>query len=322
MNIARTLLVLLLSFPLFAVGQGVYPDKPIRVIVPFPPGGGVDNFVRPLAQKLSEQFDRQIIIDNRGGAGGVIGSAIAAKAAPDGYTLLASTDTSVYLTTLVVKNASYDPIKDLTPIISAAITPTVVVVHPSSPVRSMKDLVDLARKSPEPLPYVTAGVGSLHHLAGESLARATSSKLLHVAYKGGGPALTDLLGGQVKTGILILSSVAPYIQSGKLRVIATIENHRSKSYQNIPTISESGVPGFAMPDTAIAIWGPAGMAPEIVQRVNSEVRKAMLAPTVRDAMEKGGYEPRPGTPKDFSAQALQSYATYQRMVKEAKLSNE
>lgn len=322
MNIVRTLLALLLSFPLFAVGQGVYPDKPIRIIVPFPPGGGVDNFMRPLAQKLSEQFGQQMIIENRGGAGGVIGSAIVAKAAPDGYTLLASTDTSVYLTTLVVKNASYDPIKDLTPIISAAITPTVIIVHPSLPIYSMKDLVDLARKSPDPLPYVTAGIGSLHHLAGESLARATNSKLLHVAYKGGSPALADLLGGQVKVGILILSAVAPHIQSGKLRVIATIENHRSKNYPSIPTIAESGVPGFAMPDTAIAIWGPAGLAPEIVQRVNNEIRKAMLAPTVRDALEKGGYEPRPGTPKDFSAQAIQSYVTYQRMVKETKLSNE
>lgn len=322
MNIVRMLLMLLLLFPQFAGGQVGYPDKPIRLVVPFPPGGGVDNFVRPLVQRLSEQLGQQIVIENRAGAGGVIGSAIVAKAAPDGYTLLASTDTSVYLTTLVVKNASYDPIKDLTPIISAAITPTVFVVHPSSPIHSMKDLVDLARKSPEPLPYVTAGVGSLHHLTGESLALTTGSKLLHIAYKGGSPALTDLLGGQVKIGILILSAVAPHIQSGKLRVIATIENHRSRSYPNIPTMSESGVPGFAMPDTAIAVWGPAGLPAEIVQRINNEIRKAMLAPTVRNALEKGGYEPRPGTPKDFGAQAAQSYAAYQRMVREVKLPNE
>lgn len=318
----RTLLVVLLCLPLIAFGQGGYPDKPIRLIVPFPPGGGVDNFARPLAQQLSLQMGQTVIIENRAGAGGVIGSAVAAKAAPDGYTLLASTDTSEYLTTVVVKNDSFDPIKDLTPIISAATTPTVVVVHPSLPISSMKELVDLGRDSLEPIPYVTAGVGSLHHLTGESLARATGAKLLHIAYKGGSPAMIDLLGGQVKVGILILSSVAPHIESGKLRVVATIENHRSKTYPDIPTISESGVPGFGMPDTAIAIWGPAGLPPAIVARINEEVQKAMLAPAVREAMAKGGYDASPGTAEAFSAQAKESYAAYKRMVKEANLLNE
>lgn len=316
----RMLLTLLLSVPLFAAG-GAYPDKPIRLIVPFPPGGGVDNFTRPLSVKLSEQLGQQLVIENRAGAGGVIGSAVVAKAEPDGYTLLVSTDTSVYLTTLVVKNASYDPIKDLTPIISAAITPTVFVVHPSIAVESMKDLVRFAKESRHPIPYVTAGIGSLHHLTGESLVSRTDAKLLHVAYKGGAPAMTALLGGEVKVGVLILSSVAPHIKSGRLRVIATIEGHRSKLYPDIPTISEGGVPGFAMPDTAIAIWGPAGLTPEIVARINSEVQKAMLAPSVRSAMEKGGYEATPGTAKEFSDQAVQRYTTYQHMLKKVKLSN-
>lgn len=297
-----------------------WPQKPVRFIVPFPPGGGVDNFTRPLAAKLSEQLGQQVIIENRGGAGGVIGSAMAAKAAPDGYTFLVSTDTSVYLTTLVVRNASYDPLKDLAPVISAAITPTVFVSHPSlEEVKTMKDLVELAKKSREPIPYVTAGVGSLHHLTGESLALGTGAKLLHVAYKGGAPAMTALLGGEVKVGILILSGVAPHIKAGRLRVLSTIEDHRSKLYPEIPTIAESAVPGFAMPDTALAVWGPAGLAEDIVERMNAEVQKAMLAPFVRAAMEKGGYEAKPTSAKEFRSQAARSYATYQRMVKQVNL---
>ena len=318
----RTVLIALLWLPVFAFGQVAYPYKPVRLIVPFPPGGGVDNFARPLAQQLSEQLGQAVIIENRAGAGGVIGNAVAARAVPDGYTLLASTDTGVYLTNVVVKDASFDPINDLTPIISAATTPTVVVVHPSLPITSMKELVEFAQNSPESIPYVTAGVGSLHHLTGETLAKATGAKLLHIGYKGGSPALADLLGGQVKVGMLILSAVAPHIQSGKLRVLATIENHRSKTYPDIPTISESGVPGFGMPDTAIAIWGPAGLPPSIAGRINDEVQKAMLAPAVRAAMAKGGYDASSGTAKDFSAQAAESYSAYKRMVKEANLLHE
>ena len=306
--------------PAAAWSQESYPAKPIRLVVPFAAGGGVDNFARPLAKRLSEQLGQQVLIDNKPGASGLIGAQQVAGSPPDGYTLLASTDTSMYLSSLVMKTPGFDPIQHLTPIISAAITPTVVVVHPSLPIRTMKDLVEYAKKNPEPVPYVTAGVGSLHHLTGESLARVTNGKLLHVGYKGGNPALTDLLGGQVKVGILILSVIAPHVQSGKLRAIAVIEGHRSKNYPDIPTIAESGLPGFSMPDTAIAVWGPAGVPPDVVEKINAEVRKAMQSPEVSQTMQKNGYEATPGTAAAFAAQARQSYANYQRLVKETKLS--
>jgi tripartite-type tricarboxylate transporter receptor subunit TctC len=219
-----------------------------------------------------------------------------------------------------VKTTGFDPVRNLTPIISAAITPTVIVVHPSLPIRTMKELVEYAKKSPEPVPYVTAGIGSLHHLTGESLGQVTNGKLLHVGYKGGNPALNDLLGGQVKVGILILSVIAPHVQSGKLRAIAVIENHRSKNYPDIPTIAESGLPGFAMPDTAIALWGPAGLPASVVEKINAQVREAMLSPEVSQTMHKAGYEATPGTAASFAAQATKSYANYQRMVKETRLS--
>jgi tripartite-type tricarboxylate transporter receptor subunit TctC len=306
--------------PSVALSQEPYPSKPIRLVVPFAAGGGVDNFARPLAKRLAEQLGQQVIIDNKPGASGLIGGQQVAAAAPDGYTLLASTDTSMYLSSLVVKSPGFDPIHHLTPIISAAITPTVIVVHPSLPIRTMKELVEYAKKSPEPVPYVTAGVGSLHHLTGESLGQVTNGKLLHVGYKGGNPALNDLLGGQVKVGILILSVIAPHVQSGKLRAIAVIENHRSKNYPDIPTIAESGLPGFAMPDTAIALWGPAGLPTDIVEKLNAEVRKAMQTPEVSITMQKAGYEATPGTAAAFAAQGAKSYANYQRMVKETGLS--
>lgn len=307
------------ALPSTSWSQEPYPSKAIRLVVPFAAGGGVDNFARPLAKRLTEQLGQQVVIDNKPGASGLIGGQLVANSPPDGYTLLASTDTSMYLSSLVMKAPGFDPVQHLTPIISAAITPTVVIVHPSLPVRTMKELVEYVRKSPDPVPYVTAGAGSLHHLTGESLARVTDGKLLHVGYKGGNPALTDLLGGQVKVGILILSVIAPHVQSGKLRAIAVIENHRSKNYPEIPTIAESGVPGFSMPDTAIALWGPAGLPANIVEKINEEVRKAMQSPEVSQIMQKSGYEATPGTAAAFAAQAAKSYANYQRMVKETKL---
>ncbi|GAB3649814.1 Bug family tripartite tricarboxylate transporter substrate binding protein [Ramlibacter alkalitolerans] len=304
-----------------AAQDGKYPDKPIRLVVPFAAGGGVDNFARPLARQLSEQLKQQVVIDNRAGASGLIGAQLVAGLPPDGYTLLASTDTSMYLSSLVVKTSGFDPVQNLTPIISAAITPTVVVVHPSVPVKTMKELVEYTKESREPVPYVTAGVGSLHHLTGESLVHGSGARLLHVGYKGGNPALTDLLGGQVKVGILILSVIAPHIQSGKLRAIAVIENHRSKNYPDVPTIAESGIPNFAMPDTSIALWGPAGLPTPIVDRVNAEVQKAMTAPDMVQVMQKSGYEATPGTASAFAAQAVKSYAAYKRMVRQTGLAD-
>lgn len=319
MKLLRSVALLLCLAAPAAFAQDAYPAKPIKLVVPFAAGGGVDNFARPLAKRLSEQLGQQVVIENKPGASGLIGGQQVASSQPDGYTLLASTDTSMYLSSLVMKTSGFDPVHQLTPIISAAITPTVVVVHPSLPVRTMKELVEYTKRSEGQVPYVTAGVGSLHHLTGESLVRATGAKLLHVGYKGGNPALTDLLGGQVKVGILIMSVISPHVQSGKLRAIAVIENHRSKNYPDIPTMAESGLPGFSMPDTSIAIWGPSGLPAPIVEKINQEVQKAMLAPEMSQVMQKSGYEATPGTAAAFGAQGAKSYANYQRMVKETNL---
>src|SRR5688500_4628744 len=246
----------------FCFAQGVvaqqgYPNKPVRLIVPFAPGGGVDNFARPLAQKLTDQLGQQVVVDNRPGASSIIGSALVASAQPDGYTLLCTFDSPLYISSLITKNVPYHALRDFTPIISAATTPIVIVVHASLPVQSTGELIDYARKHPGQLAYVTAGAGTQQHLTGESLARVTKTKMTHVAYKGGGQAITDLLGGHVKMGILVLSTVHPHVSSGKLRAIAVTGQRRAKTYPEPPTLSESGVPGVALPDVARGVRGTA-----------------------------------------------------------------
>ena len=307
---------------LCAHAQSGYPTKPIRLVVPFSAGGGVDNFARPLAQKLTQQLGQQVIVDNRPGASSLIGGSIVAGAPADGYTLLCTFDSPLYIATLVTKNPPYHPIRNFTPIISAATTPIVVVVHPSLPAQSMKELIEFARKNSGQLSYVTAGAGTQQHLTGEALALATKTKMTHIAYKGGAQAMADLLGGHVKMGILVLSTVHPHVQSGRLRALAITGSRRTKTFPDLPTIAESALPGFAMPDVSLVVAGPAGLPAPIVKRVNAEIQSAMLAPEVRAALEKIGYEPTPGTPEAFAAQAAKIYAMYQRMVKETGLTHE
>ena len=211
--------------------QQAYPTKPIRLVVPFAPGGGVDNFARPLAQKLTDQLGQQVVVDNRPGASSIIGAALVAAAQPDGYTLLCTFDSPLYISSLITKNVPYHPLKDFTPVISAATTPIVVVVHASLPVQSTKELIEYARRNPGQLAYVTAGSGTQQHLTGESLARVTGTKMTHIAYKGGGQAITDLLGGHVKMGILVLSTVHP---AHPEREAPRDRGHRSAAGEDLP----------------------------------------------------------------------------------------
>lgn len=317
MFIRRALLVAALCVPMVAIAQ-TWPNRTIRLIVPYGPGGGADNFARPLSQALSMQLGQQVIIENRAGAAGTIGSGAVAQAAPDGHTLLANF-ASLYLAPLQIKNPPYDPSKAFTPITMAATTPMIVVTHPSLPVNNMKELADFARNSADGLNYVTSGTGTQQHLTGESLAAFTRTKMVHVPYKGGNAAMTDLLGGQVKMGVLVLSTVLPHIQSGKLRGIAVIEGQRSKLFPQYPTITENGLPGFIMPDTFIGIFGPAGMQPALADRINTEIQKAMQTDVVRKALEGIGYEPVNISVAEFRDRANKTYAMYQKMVKDAGL---
>jgi tripartite-type tricarboxylate transporter receptor subunit TctC len=314
----RALLVLLLC-PFAVAAQQNYPVKPVRLIVPYPAGGANDTFARPVAKRLSEALGQPFVVDNRAGASGVIGTSLVTQAAPDGYTLLV-TSGALYLIPLTMKNPPFDPVRDLTPIVAAVTSTTVVVVHPSVPAQSMKALADYGKKAPGQLKYVTAGAGKLQHLTGVSLAHATGTQLMQVSYKGGAQALTDLIGGHVNMGILHLSTVLPHMKSGKLRGIAVVEGHRSKAYPDLPTVAESGFPGYAMPEPFLGITGPARLSPAIAKRINGEVNKALAEPELKATLENAGYTVTPGHPPEyFRDLATRSHATFQRLVKETGL---
>lgn len=316
------LLIACLWLPLLAAAQNNYPNKPMRLVVPYPPGGANDIFARPIAKKLSEQWGQQVVVDNRSGASGVIGAQLVAAAAPDGYTLLVYTG-SMTLIPLTMKNAPFDVLQDFTCIVSAATSTTVVVVHPGVPAQSMKELADYGKKKPGQLKYGTAGAGRLQHLTGETLAHALGIKLIQVSYKGGHQAMIELLGGHVSMGVLHLSTVLPHVKAGKLRALAVAEGHRSKAWPEIPTAAESGFPGFAMPEPFMGFSGPGRLPLSLTRQINAEVNKALLSAEVRNTLTTAGYIVTPGTtPEYFTALQEKTFRTFQRMVKDVGLTLE
>ena len=319
MSTRRVFLAIGAALPLAArAQQSGYPTKPIRLIVPYSTGGSVDNFARPFAQQMTEQLGQSMVVENRAGASGMVGAALVAAAPPDGYTLLCTTS-SHYLTPLLTKNPSHDPVKEFTPIVLAARAPVVVVVHSSLPVHNLTELVALSKRTPQGLDYVTAGTGTQQHLTGEMIALRTQAKLVHVAYKGGSQALTDLVGGRINVGILGLSTVLPFIQAGKLRALAVTDSRRSEYYPDIPTFAESGIRDLVMPDTSVILLGPAGLPAPVVQRLDTEARKALNTSVVRAALKAAGYEGKPVPASEYSQLAGKIHAMYQRMTTEVNL---
>src|SRR3990172_8648654 len=238
----RSILIVLLMAPLAALGQA-YPSKPVRMVVPFAAGGMMDTVGRAMGNRLSEALGQPVVIDNRGGGGGTIGADVVAKAAPDGYTVVLTGGPPHGMYPFFIKNVPFDTIKDFSPIIIFGTAPQVLVVHPSLPATSVKELIDYAKKNPGKLSYGTSGIGSPHHLGGLLLNRAAGIDMVHIAYKGGGPALNDVLGGQVTVAMLALSTVIPHVRSGKLRLLAVLEAQRAKAVPDTPTIAEAGHPG-------------------------------------------------------------------------------
>ena len=325
MNCIRALLLFifaapLLAAPLLALAQ-LYPSKPIRLVVPYPPGGGLDLFARPLAHKVSELVGQPVVVENKPGASGVVGAAHVAQQAPDGYTLLLAA-ASQYLQPFVSKNVPFDNAKDFTPIISAVNYHNVVVVHPELPIKSVKELVDYAKANPGKLAYVTAGQNTSQHLAALLMSHMTGIELLHVSYKGGSPALNDLLGGRVHMGILVQSTVMPHIRSGKLRPIAVAEAGRAKALPELPTIAQAGLAGFAIPDSWLGILGPAGLPREVVARFNQAASKAIADSEVRSRVEGLGYEVTGSTPEQFQQQIERTVDTYRKIVSTAGIKPE
>ena len=311
------LVLWLLTVTTAAAQVTTYPNRPIRVIVPYTPGTGIDILARVVGQKLSDRLKVAMVVDNRPGASGNIGTEAAGKAAPDGYTLLMTSSTHVTNAALQA-SIPYDPVKSFTPIGPTAIGNLALVVHPSVPASSVKELVALANKEPGKLNYASPGSGTPHHLAMELFKLHFNVDLLHVPYKGTAGAVTDLLGGQVQVMFLPVHVALPQVQSGKLRMLAAGGAHRSPVTPNVPSLAEEGVTDIDV-DIWYALLGPPALPPEQVALLNTEVNAILRDPEVRDNLVKQGLNPLPGTPEDLARMIDTDLERWTRIVRAAKI---
>jgi len=276
-----------------------YPSKSIRLVMPFPPGGAVDFYARAVQPALAEALGQPVVIDNKAGASGMLGAGIVAQSAPDGYTLLLGNIASLAINVGIYDKMPYDPRKDFTHIVRTVDVNYVLVVHPSLPVKTVAELVQYAKANPGKLSYGSAGSGSLPHLGTELLKAQAGIDLVHVPYKGGGPMVTDALGGQIQVVLGDQANLMPHVQTGRLRALAVATTKRSSNAPNIPTIAESGLPGYDATAWQ-GLVGPAGMNPEVVKKINEAFNKVMVTPALRDKLIAGGLDPMGGTPAQFS----------------------
>ena len=315
MMLAAVLASVALLHPAFAQAQA-WPTKPIRLMVPFPPGGSTDIVARIVAQKLGERLGQSLVIENRGGAGGTIGTAIIAKSAPDGYNLaVASTSTHVVAPGVYPK-LEYDPVKDFAPIGTMAISPYLLVVNTSVPAKNVQELVALARKQPGKLTFASAGVGSTTQLAMEMLKSASSTFMLHIPYNGNGPAGTAVVGGQVDILFGSLPALLPHAKGGRVRALAVGTPKRSPSLPDVPTVAESGYAGFDA-SLWLALVAPAGTPAAITERLNKELATLVNAADTREAFDKAGTEPLLGSPADLAALIRDGIPKYAKVIKAA-----
>jgi len=295
-----------------------YPAKPIRLIVPFAAGGGNDNVARLVGKHLSDSLGQPLVIDNRPGAGGVLGAELAAKAVPDGYTLFLGGVGSHAVNPNLNVSLPYDPIRDFAPVALLAQAPLVLVVHPSVPADSITAFVALARSRPGQLNYASNGNGSSSHLAAVMFDSMTGVDMVHVPYKGLSPALTDLLSGRVQLMFSSVVAILPHIKAGKLRGLAVTGSRRLASMPNLPTIAESGLPGYEA-SSWYGVLAPAGTPREIVARLNAELVKALEQPEVRTSLLAEGAEPIGGSPEQFAAHIRSEMERLGKMIREAKI---
>jgi tripartite-type tricarboxylate transporter receptor subunit TctC len=297
------------------VGAQNYPARTVRLIVPFPPGGGNDIVGRIVAHRLGESFGQQVIVDNRGGAGGTIGTDLAAKAPPDGYTLLIN-NISIAVNATLYPQLPYDTVKDLAPVSLLGRQPNLLVVHPSVPARSVRDFLALARAKPGQINYASGGVGTAGHLATELLMIMTKVKLTHVPYKGLGPALTDLVGGHVQCAVSTLASALPQVKAGKLRALGATTAKRSSFFPEVPTMDEAGVSGYEF-STWYGLLVPAATPRTIIDRLNQETAKVLGSAPLKEQFAAQGLEPSSSSPDQFGAYLKTEVGKWGKVVKQS-----
>jgi tripartite-type tricarboxylate transporter receptor subunit TctC len=298
-----------------ALGQAAYPTKPVRLVVPFPAGGTTDLLARAAAQKLSEAWGQQVIVDNRPGAAGNIGAELVAKSAPDGYTLLMGTVGTHAINTSLYAKMPYDHVKDFAPVILVAGVPNVLVVNPQLPVNSVPELIAYAKANPGKLNFASSGSGTSIHLSGELFKTMTGVQMTHVPYKGSAPALTDLMGGQVQLMFDNLPSSLAFIKAGKLRALAVTSTTRAAALPDVPTIADT-VPGFEA-SSWFGVLAPAGAPREIVMKINGEISKWLASPDAKEKLAAQGANVAGGAPEDFAKHIQTETAKWAKVVKES-----
>jgi tripartite-type tricarboxylate transporter receptor subunit TctC len=320
MHMKRGIVALVLAGVAACAAAQNFPAKPITTVVGFEPGGGTDTVARIVAIPLSEILGQQVVVENRAGAGGNIAVDSVAKSAPDGYTLVLANVGAIAVNPHIMKT-TYDPLRDLTPITMAVVFANVLVVQPDLPIKTLRDYVDYAKKHPGKVTYASSGIGGAGHLAGELLKKVAQIDIVHVPYKGGGPAMQGFLGKQVDSFFATPVSSIKQIEAGKARAIATTGSKRAALMPNVPTIAESGYPGYEALNW-YAYFGPAHMPKDLVARLNQAIVKALKSPEAIKLLDKQGVEPQPGTPQELAAYVKREYDTWGKVVKEAGIKAE
>ena len=300
-----------------AVAQDAFPSKPIRIVVPYSPGGGADAVVRFMSDRLGERLKQQVIVENRPGASGFIGAQVVATAAPDGHTLLLAFDGGIVVAPNILK-APFNPVTDFEPVTKLNDATLILVAHPGAQITNVADLVAQAKAKAGNLQFTSSGQGSTPHLAGELLAIRTGIKLTHIPYKGGGQAVTDVVAGQVPLFFTVVPTVAAYIKQDRLRAIAVTSGQRSPSLPDVPTIAELGVPGYEV-SSWYGLLAPAKTPKAVIQRLQQEIAAVLAMPEVREKYLASAFDPVGSTPEAFGAQIKADFARWAQVVKDANL---
>jgi tripartite-type tricarboxylate transporter receptor subunit TctC len=322
-KLVRTVAAILAAMGILAAASSfaaapAYPTKPIRLIVPFAPGGNTDIQARLIGQKLTEWLGQQVIVDNRPGAGGTIGVDMAAKAPADGYTIVIASFGNILVGPSLYKNLPYDPVKDLAPVILISEPAGMIVVHPSVPVKSVKGLIEYAKANPDKLNYASAGNGTWNHLFAEQFKSIAGIQMTHVPYKGAGPAMNDVVGGHVQVMFAPFPSAATHVRNGRLRALAATATKRSSLFPDVPTVAQSGLPGYSAASW-FGMLAPAGTPKPVVARLNQEVNRAFAAPEIKAAYAAEGIDPAGGTPEDLAKSIRDGMAKWGKLVRDLGL---
>ena len=314
MRLAMAIVIAAAAGAAAPAGAQSYPTRPVRVIVPYAPGGATDLTARLVGAKIGEAFGQQVIVENRPGGAGMIGAEIVAKAAPDGYTLLIATPAEIAINPHLFAKMTYQPERDFAPVSLAASTPLILVVHPAVPAQSVKDLLALARSKPGRMTSASAGTGGVQHMALDLLKMTAKVDIVHVPYKGAGPAIPDLIGGHVDMFFSGMPPALPHVESGKLRALAVTTAKRSAAAPEVPTMAESGVTGFDI-NNWFAFFVPAGTPADVVARLNTEINRALRLQDVKDRLSPQGAEAVGTSPEELARYARAESEKYARLIR-------